>query len=494
MKSFLSALFLSVAMTLSASSAAAQSAGSVPESLFVLKTAAAPNLESRSSIASVQEAEIEFSGANIAGESGRLIAVPLFDGSIHLASRNYVETRAMDDYTWTGRLTTDKFGGDVSLTFRKGHVSGLIQAGDAVYEIVPRGGRHFLVEVDQRLYPECGGGLAAAKQGLPAASGAAAAAGVDSGDRIDVLVVYTTATKNFVGGDAQAQALAQQAVDAANLAYANSRMRQRIRMVHAAEHMYVESGNASTDLSNLRANATIQALRNTHKADLVAMIGEVTGVCGIGYIAGTAGASESGYTVTARSCAVGNLSFAHELGHNMGSHHNPENGGTAIYPYGYGHYVNGVFRTVMSYSDPCPSGCTRRPYFSNPAVTFSGYATGIHNERDNARSMDNTADVMANYRYSGASITLTTFAGADALPRRIWRTVAWTSDNVNGNVRIELSRDEGVTWETLVASTPNDGAESISVGGGPTRRARLRIVSVNDQAISDTNVGSLTLR
>ena len=47
------------------------------------------------------------------------------------------------------------------------------------------------------------------------------------------------------------------------------------------------------------------------------------------------------------------------------------------YPYGFGHYVNGSYRTVMSYVDPCTGGCTRRPYFSNPEVIFNGAPTGI---------------------------------------------------------------------------------------------------------------------
>jgi hypothetical protein len=103
----------------------------------------------------------------------------------------------------------------------------------------------------------------------------------------------------------------------------------------------------------------------------------------------------------------------------MGSHHNPENGGTPTYPYGFGHYVNGVYRTVMSYVDPCTSGCTRVAYFSNPSVVFSGLPTGIDNARDNARSINNTADTISNYRYSGSSIMLSNFNGAEIVPRLI---------------------------------------------------------------------------
>ncbi len=319
--------------------------------------------------------------------------------------------------------------------------------------------------------------------------------GVDSGDRIDVLVVYTTATKNFLGGDAQALAHAQAAIDATNTAYINSKIRQRARMVHSQEYVYTESGNSSTDLSNLRNDAAIATLRNAHNADLVAEISEVTGVCGIGYLMGGIGGNQNnGFTVTARSCAVGNLTFAHELGHNMGSQHNPENGSNPTLPYGFGHYVNGSYRTVMSYVNPCTSGCTRVAYFSNPGVIFNNATTGLNNARDNARSINNTADVIANYRYSGSSITMSNFNGGEALPRLISRTLTWTSDNIVGNVRIDISRDESTNWETVIASTPNDGTEAIAVGGRSTRRARVRIVSVDNPTVSDSSLANISIR
>jgi hypothetical protein len=209
---------------------------------------------------------------------------------------------------------------------------------------------------------------------------------------------------------------------------------------------------------------------------------------------GVTGNQNNAFTVTVRSCAVGNLSFAHELGHNMGSAHNPENGSGATYSYGYGHWVNGSYRTVMSYVDPCTSGCTRVAYFSNPSVIYNGAATGVNNARDNARSINNTADTIAAYRYSGSSITLSSFNGANTLPRLIARDLTWSSDNITGNVRIDLSRDESTNWETLIASTPNDGSESISTVGRATRRGRLRVVSLSTPTVSDSSVTNIFVR
>ena len=56
----------------------------------------------------------------------------------------------------------------------------------------------------------------------------------------------------------------------------------------------------------------------------------------------------------------------------------------------------------MSYQ--CPAGgCTRRPYFSNPEVSFNGAPTGIAEQRDNARTGDFVADIVANFRVEGFS-------------------------------------------------------------------------------------------
>jgi len=459
--------------------------------LFTLEeTPSAKN--DKSSIASIRESEIKFA-AQASANSDKFF-LPLFDGQIYEASRISTENRRLDNFTWRGKIERKDFSGDVILTFNKGYIAGLIYAPNAVYEIIPRGERQILVELNQNIFPECGGeinGEEAAKQ-IPDSN----LASVDSGDRIDVLVVYTTATKNFLGGDAQAQTLAQQAVDATNTAYLNSKIRQRIRMVHAQEHFYTETTSGSTDLSNLRNNTEIQNLRNTHKADLVAMIGEIQGSCGVGYLMGadSPASQNNGFTVTARSCAVGNLTFAHELGHNMGSAHNPENGSSSTYPYGFGHWINGNYRTVMSYVDPCTSGCTRRPYFSNPMVVFNNAPTGIDNARDNARSINNTADSIANYRYSGANIQMNNFNSGDGLPRGIARQLSWSSENITGNVRIEISRDESTTWETLIGNTPNDGTENITVYGRATRRARIRIVSIDNSIYSDSSVRNITVR
>jgi len=178
----------------------------------------------------------------------------------------------------------------------------------------------------------------------------------------------------------------------------------------------------------------------------------------------------------------------------MGSQHNPENGSGPIFSYSYGHYVNGAYRTVMSYSDPCTSGCTRVAHFSNPMISYLGHPTGIDNQRDNVRSIEQTADIVTRYRYSGKSITLSSLNERETVPRNISRTINWSSDGVGGNVRIELSRNESSNWETLINSTPNDGSAVINIYGRPTRRARLRVVSLADTFVSDSSIKNFVIK
>lgn len=493
--------FLKIAVIVSVICATASFSQDRRSSAAVFSLLGAPNAVSaseRSSIASVREAGIAINRRVIEDRAAERILVPLFDGKTYEATRlasEGFERRGPDDFTWRGKITEGKFSGDVVLTYKRGSVSGLIYSKNAVYEIVPKGDSQILVELDQRLFPPCAGGIVGDEKGISPVRAAVPLAGVDSGDRIDVLILYTAAVRASAGGDTQIQTIAQQAVDAANTAYINSKIRQRVRLVGAQFTTMTETGDFSSEINNLRANPDAATARDALKADLVDMFTNSTAACGIGNLMGSVGGNpNNAFTVTARTCAVGNLSFAHEIGHNMASHHNPENGGTATYPYGYGHYVDGSYRTVMSYVDPCPSGCTRVAYFSNPNVIFNGQPTGIDNARDNARSINNTADWIANYRYSGSSITLGNYNGNEIVPRNIHQSLIWTSDNVTGEVKIEISRDGGTTWATLFNPTPNDSQEYFSFGPRVTRRGRIRVTSLSNPSVSDTSVNNISIR
>ncbi|HEX8638093.1 MAG TPA: M12 family metallo-peptidase [Pyrinomonadaceae bacterium] len=442
---------------------------------------------------------------------------PLLGGENYKAVRDLNEgliVRSASDVTWRGKLEAFP-DSSLTLTFKHNVLSGLIYAPTGVYEIVPQAsGKHVLVQIDQSLFPECVDDdfssvnsstevfnypLMKTKRfdlfdSNPADPALDAA---DSGDRIDVLVLYTRAVKNMLGGAAQAEAVAQQAIVDSNSAYRNSRVRLRVRLAGTAELNFTESGALQTDLVALRDNPQAAALRDQTKADLVALITNSGDGCGVGYVmtdVNTAFAPK-GYSISVRSCAIGNLSFAHELGHNFGLAHNTESSRNgSAFPYAFGHYVNGSFSTVMSYSSSCPQGCPRVPYFSNPQVFYNNQPTGITDARDNARALNNTAETVANFRYSGGSLTLLAPNGGESWSRNLPRRVRWSSDNLDGEVRIELSREGGENYETLIAATANDGEEVISLKGRFTRQARVRISSLSNSSVTDSSVATFSIK
>jgi hypothetical protein len=60
-------------------------------------------------------------------------------------------------------------------------------------------------------------------------------------------------------------------------------------------------------------------------------------------------------------------------------------------------------------------------------------------------------------------------------------------------VKIELSRDGGISWGLLFSSTANDGVENWVVSGAATSQARIRVSSLLDAGATDTSNGNFTL-
>ncbi len=284
-----------------------------------------------------------------------------------------------------------------------GALAGYINSKAGVFEISPSAQGTVLMQLDEVRFPKCGGALPALNSTTPtmvAAPAASADTPADLASEIDVLIVFRPGSVTQLGSQAAAQTFAQNAVNVSNQAFSNSQMIARFRLAGVRFTAEIDAGTASAELNWLSANAQVAAWRNEVKADLVSVIAEFSDACGVGYLMNQLGTgfANSAFQASARSCAVGNLSYPHEHGHNMGLMHDPGNGGNSLFTYGFGHFVNGSYRTVMSYSNNCTSGCTRVPYFSNPNVTYNAAPTGIANQRDNARAGNTTAPDVANFR------------------------------------------------------------------------------------------------
>lgn len=360
------------------------------------------------------EGAIEWSRIGVAGApltpKTEVLDLELPGGVHHTALRSRVHERRTGDFAWHGRIAG--YGDDyqVLLTVSRGYVVGLIDAPEGAYEVTTTSdGGQVAMLLDQGLLPPCAGELepegGPEPDHPPASWTAPGRAAGDAVDEIQVMSLYTPQARNAAGGTAAIEATIQAAVDSANQVFANSAMPARYHLAYTGLASRNDSGDLSSDLVWLREDPDVAALRDLYFADMVSLIvADGGGSCGIGYVIAEgfepADFGPWAFQVTQRSCAVGNHSYAHEHGHNLGMQHNPENAssGAPLHPWSHGHYHDGQYRTVMSYVDPCSSGCPRRGYFSNPDVLHMGLPTGIPEQRDNHRTGNTTAPFAANWR------------------------------------------------------------------------------------------------
>ena len=381
-----------------------------------------------------------------------------------------ISERSERDYSVYGRNATSQ--SEVSLVVMDEDLVGTVTHDGETWDLRPLGGGLTAVyRRDHSRFPpntECGvssepltpvppGPGNAPKHGTGIGTGGddyrrppdvgASVAPADSGEVIDVLVAYTPAARTRAGN---IDALIRLYFGDTNRFFANSLILPRVRLVHSYEVDYRQAGDGlRADHGRLQAPDDgyldeIHAMRNRHGADLVALlVGRRIKNCGIANI--YYGREDGGFSVTAQECS--SYTFAHELGHNLGAHHDP---GTNVlnevvlgFPYGQGLCNSrGRWRTVMSYNyrERCRPHV---PHFSNPNISYRGTPTGDEHARHNVRVINETAFHVANFRTT--------------LPPRHSIPLVMSADNGNrqgflritnrsrrsGTVRIDAFDDDG---------------------------------------------------
>jgi len=91
------------------------------------------------------------------------------------------------------------------------------------------------------------------------------------------------------------------------------------------------------------------------------------------------------------------------------------------------------------------------------------------------------------------SITVTSPNGGENWIVGSNHNITWTSTNFNGNVKIEYSTNAGSTWNTIVASTANDGTEPWTIPNAPTTQARVRVSDAATGTPSDMSDANFTI-
>ncbi|MEO5894994.1 MAG: reprolysin-like metallopeptidase [Vicinamibacterales bacterium] len=392
------------------------------------------------------------------------IELPLFD-DVQVTARRSSRSHARAGSTvWIGKLELPDRG-QVTLASVDGVISGSVTANGRSFEIaMSEDGLHEVREVNHALFPSEDPPLPAlelvSSAGSSTSSTTTTSATSSSNGQIDVMVVWTPAARSALGGSTAAiQSVVDLAVANANASYANSQINTSLRLVYSGEVSFTESpSNLSSDLSRLagtndEAIDEVHSLRDQYGADIVTLLGSgyaSAGYCGIGYLMSSVSTSfaSSAFNVVDQSCAGGYLSYAHEVGHNQGLHHDPANAsGEPAYSYAYGFQEpSGAFRTVMSYG-----GATRVQQFSNPNVFYSGLPTGTATQ-NNAAALNQTAATVASFRSAvGGTTTTCDYA---------LTPTSMTFDASGGTATVDVTTQSGCPWST------GSGASWVNVGSG----------------------------
>lgn len=459
------------------------------------------------------------------GAEALAIDMPFVNGEKVVLHKTSAVKLGEGSFVWRGFIDgpVEQLG-EATLTLKNNVMSGRIQTHDRLLMIVPGAvGSHHLVEVDESLFPECGVIEDSPNTGWSTATSTSSdfepSRAVNGVVTIDVVSLYTPQARHGAGGVAAIEATIQNAVDLTNTAFQNSGSSARLNLVHTSQASYNDSGNIFSDRNWVSTDADVMALRDLYSADMVSLITEDSGgPCGVSFLMEEVGpAFESqAFQVTTRPCAVGNLTYAHEHGHNLGLQHDPANGTApeqASYPWSFGHFIDGSYRTVMSYSNHCTMGCTRVTQFSNPDISYAGQPTGIAGSRDNHRTLDEgsigfgTAGLVATFRqtednyeendslgtaYTGfyGGVWLSAFGGLGIQKDEDWFKVPVNSGNnqllvdlrfndADGNIDLEVFDAAG----TLLAGSYSHSDDEFVEFTVPTGGAEyyIRIYSEDNQ-------------
>jgi hypothetical protein len=359
---------------------------------------------------------------------------------------------------------------------------------------------------------------------------------------VDVAIGYTNTFASRLGGTAAALTRLNHLVDVANQAFTNSQIVARLRLVRTVALNYPDATSNETalrELSGLSCTesggsldcveapvpAALQPLvtaRAASRADLMSLVRNFSDPenesCGIAWMLGsgqtniTAADAYAAVSVVSDSSydlypdngyICRNETFVHELGHNMGSAHDVVTArgddGTLTadeygrYAYSFGYKTDaGSFYTIMAYGD---SGQTPYRVFSNPRITYCGSQACGTADADNARSLGQTAPVIAAF-YASIATRRWDFDG-DGFADLLWRNTstganqAWRS--ANNNTRITMATVTGNAWQIfgtgdfnkdgradLVWRNVSTGANTIWLSGSnATQQAVVALADLN---------------
>jgi peptidyl-Asp metalloendopeptidase len=425
------------------------------------------------------------------------------------------------NWTWVGRTAE---GLDAVITFGPDSVAGRIsQANTESLRLSYSKGRTLLVEADPSKLRHPGSGrpldhdvavvpkaalqaAIAAKQNASAETAKNVSAAGGPNNTVDVVLGYTPGLVTQFGGVNQTVTALTNRIELANQAFASSLVTPRVRLVHTIQVNYTDTNSNSIALDQLSGQtcginscssvtipAELQPLRNARDqfgGDLVSLVRPLQepqhGGCGVAWLTGPNNTAIDntdatfGYSIVSSGSDRNendgftydcpNETLAHEMAHNMGQQHNPEDTGTSpptagthTYSYGYREARTDGFYTIMAY--PVASGNQFLiPYFGNPNVNHpgTGRATGTATA-DNARSLNQAMLLVAQFRNTVVPFTgqLKNDYDGDGRSDIHWRNVStgrndmWLMNGTSVKSFLNVYNEPNVSWTVVGAGDFN---------------------------------------
>ena len=410
----------------------------------------------------------------VPGEVGSPFSIDI--GSLVLEGRISEVSQTPRGRVGFGTLSTPD--GTMEFSVRGGRVAATFRIGEWIYELrTEEDGSQVVREISARSFaPEYQDTIVPEETGLRERGTSmdpvpAVAGDPDTGNEVDVMVLFTTKARTErtdILNDIELM------VSGSNAAFSTSGADVRIRLKGPFEVAYTSSGNLDTDLGRLRGKGDgfmdgIHLLRDQFAADcVVLLVGSGSGACGLAYMmeAITPSFEDDAFSVVDVHCGSTNLTFPHELGHNMGLRHDCATD-NRLTPRSEAHgYVNiaARFRTIMALNDSCRD-CNRVSRFSNPDRTYTtSFGTGTTGstsgscQADNVATLEDSDGTVSNFRLR-SSLDGSADSDGDGLPDSVdtasSNSVA-TPASTTGRGRVTLTIADSLALRNVVSLSPHD--------------------------------------